>query len=281
MNDLAFIRLEPSLIAAKETNPSAFANIGYFNQIQLSPDEEYIQITNTKDGIAFDGNYAVFVCDCTGNELLEITDLVQIIESYDNRGKQQICFVISPIGVDFSNQLVLLKFIHTVSDSIWYSNLLTITNNRLFRTTRFDYKSYSELDGIAYDRFDKYQSIRLNCTFIGNDIESKSTGYISENGIKVTSRLIKTEFQKLIFLNVDNFTYRRLNSLLVSSVIYINDYRVTDKQTLASKDLFGQTNISTLDFKVAINYNEKLSDILKLLPDFINTDWNNSDWFTN
>lgn len=281
MQDLAFIRLEPTLQQALNSMPGAFSNIGYFDQIQLSPNETYSQITNAKSGIAFDGNYAVFICNCAGEEILDITDTVQITESQDNRGIQQIKFTISPIEIDFNKQLLLLKFVHTVSDYAWYSNLLTITDRNLYRTTRFDYKAYSQLDGIAYNKFDGYCSIRLACTFVGSDYESKSTGYTSFEGIKVTSRLIKTEFQKLAFLNVDNFVYRRLNSLLIHPVIYINDYRVTDKQTLASKDFFAATNIETLDFKVAINYDEQLSVILNPQADFINTDWDNSDFYTN
>jgi hypothetical protein len=281
MQDLAFIKLEPTLQQAVNSMPSAFANIGYFDQIQLSPNETYSQITNTKSGIAFDGNYAVFVCNCAGEELLEITDSIQIIESQDNKGIQQIKFIILPIGVDFNKQLLLLKFVHTVSDYVWYSNLLTITDRNLYRTTRFDYKAYSQLDGIAYNKFEGYQSIRLACTFISPDFESKSSGYTSFEGIKVTSRLIKTEFQKYMFLNVDNYIYRRLNSLLIHPVIYVNDYRVTDKQTLAMKDPFSATNITTMDFKVAINYNEQLSIISNPAADFINTDWDNTDFYTN
>ncbi len=283
MNDFAFIRLEPTIEEAKQSRPSAIATLGYFDQVRLSPNESYTQITNTPLGIAFDGNYEVFVCGCCGDELLDITDNVQIDEFTDNKGTKQIAFTIDNIEVDFYGNPVILKFKHTESDSVWYSNLINITDDNIHLTTRFDYRAYSDFHGTAYNIVNKYQSIRLNCYFKGNDSESKSVEYTSIEGTKVTSRLIETELEKYRFEQLDNFTYRRLNKLLSHPVIYMNNFRATNKQTLKSTDFQNQSNFMVLDFVVAINYNETYSDVLlagTVYKDFKIGDWNDDDFLT-
>jgi len=283
MNDYSFIRLKPTMLEAIDTRTVSIANIGYSDQVQLSPNEKYTQITNTTLGIAFDGNYAVYVCDCSGFILNDITSFVQISEFTDNKGTQQIAFTLDNIGFDYYKKQVLLKFVHTVSDYVWFSNLITITDYDLEKTTRFEYRDYSEFNGIAYNIANVYQSIRLNCEFIGNDSESKKSEYTSIDGIKVSSRLIETEFEKYLFPKIDNFTYRRLNKLLSHPVIYVNDYRVTDKQTIKASQHKGMTNIFEIDFNLAINYKEKLSDILNnslIQKDFDAQDFDNSDFLT-
>lgn len=280
MNDYSFIRLKPTMLEAIDTRTVSIAsNIGYFDQVQLSPNEKYTQISNTTLGIAFDGNYAVYVCDCGGITLNDITSFVQISEFTDNKGVQQIAFTLDNIGFDYYKKQVLLKFVHTVSNYVWFSNLITITDYDLEKTTRFDYRDYSEFNGIAYNIANVYQSIRLNCEFIGNDSESKKSEYTSIDGIKVSSRLIETEFEKYLFTRIDNFTYRRLNKLLAHPVIYVNDYRVTDKQTVKASQHKRMTNIFEIDFNLAINYSEKLSDIL-IQKDFDAQDFDNSDFLT-
>jgi hypothetical protein len=254
MNDLSFIRLEPNFDDAKYTRTSSMASIFFLNQIILSPNEFYLQTTNTKLGIAFDGNYQVKVVDCNYNELLDITENVAINERTIN-GLPQIDFEIAYIGQDFYNRKVYLKFIHTVSNYVWWSNPLVITDYYKFQSSRFEYKNVG-------DAF--YQSIRLNTFFSINDAESQSSEYVTYEGKKVTSRLINTEFENYIFEKIDNFTYRRLNNLLSRNVVYVNSYRITDKQTIGAKDRISDTNISNIDFKVAIDYNESITQSLQL-----------------
>ena len=277
MTDLAFIRLNKTIESAIFSNDHALSNIFYFDQIQLSPTESYTQLTNLKEGIAFDGNYSVYICDCEGLEILDITANISIIEGYDNRGKQQINFTISPILIDYYKQPLILRFKHTVSDEVWYSNIITITDYRIERTVRFDYLNYHELDGTAYNRFFGYNSIRVSCLLNGNDYESESKGYVSQDGIKVTSRVIKTDYQKLIFPNVNNLFYRSLNHLFINSVVYLNYFRVTDKQTFASISAKGRANLSKYEIKVAINYNENINDVY----DFDKVDFDSVDFNTN
>jgi hypothetical protein len=258
MQDLSFIRLEPNFQDAKNTGQSNMASIFFNGQICLSPNETYLQTTNTKLGIAFDGNYQVTIINCDGLQLQDITSKVAINERTIN-GLPQIDFEIVNINSDYYAKTVFLKFRHTVSNYVWYSNPLNITNYFINESSRFDYKN-------ATDTF--YQSIRLKTYFTVPDAESQSSEYVTYEGKKLTSRLITTDLEKYIFDKIDNFTYRRLNNLLSRNVIYINGNRVTDKQTIPSKDRIADSNIFNIDFKVAIDYNENYLSELQIFGVF-------------
>jgi hypothetical protein len=258
MQDLSFIRLEPNFQDAKNTGQSNMASIFFNGQICLSPNETYLQTTNTKLGIAFDGNYQVTIIDCDGLQLQDITSKVAINERTIN-GLPQVDFEIVNIDYDYYAKTVFLKFRHTVSNYVWYSNPLNITNYFINESSRFDYKN-------ATDTF--YQSIRLKTYFTVPDAESQSSEYVTYDGKKLTSRLITTDLEKYIFDKIDNFTYRRLNNLLSRNIIYINGNRVTDKQTIPSKDRIADSNIFNIDFKVAIDYNENYTSELQIFGVF-------------
>lgn len=255
--DYSFIRLKPSLIEAIDTNESANAVNLYNDQVQLSTTGTYTQFTNIKAGIAFGGNFAVYVCDCDGKELLNITDKVDITEVNDNNGTPQIRFDLKAIGVDFGKEVVILKFKHTESDLVWYSNGINITDRELHKTVRFDYKCYEEFKGVAYNKFNSYQSIRLRCSFVGNHIESESKEYKEYSGIKRKHRIISTDYEKYSFHGVNNFIYLRLNFLLTNQVIYCNDIIVTERQTIESGDFISASNMMYLTFRLAVDYNAK------------------------
>jgi hypothetical protein len=55
---------------------------------------------------------------------------------------------------------------------------------------------------------------------------------------------------------------------LSRNVIYINGNRVTDKQTLPSKERVADSNIFNIEFKVAVDYNEPHTSTLQLFPTF-------------
>jgi hypothetical protein len=258
MQDLSFIRLEPNFIDAKHTGASNMASIFFLGQVCLSPNETYLQTTNTKLGIAFNGNFKVTIVDCNDIELKDITTNVAINERTIN-GLPQIDFEIVNIGSDYYAKTVFLKFEHTVSNYVWYSNPLNITNYFINETSRFDYKD-------ATDTY--YQSIRLKTYFTVPDAESQSSEYVTYNGKKLTSRLITTDLENYIFDKIDNFTYRRLNNLLSRNVIYINGNRITDKQTLPSKERVADSNIFNIEFKVAIDYNETYLNVFQIFPIF-------------
>lgn len=271
MQDLSFIRLEPNFQDAKHTGQSNMASIFFYGQVCLSPNETYLQTTNIKLGIAFDGNFKVTIVDCNDTELQDITNNVAINERTIN-GIEQIDFEIVNITTDYYAKTVFIKFKHTVSNYVWYSNPLNITNYFIKESSRFDYKSATD----AY-----YQSIRLKTYFTVPDAESQSSEYVTYEGKKLTSRLITTDLEKYFFDRIDNFTYRRLNNLLSRNIIYLNGNRVTDKQTLPSKDRAGDSNIFNIDFKVAIDYNETYSDTLQIFEPFALIDFSPSGQYTS
>lgn len=258
MEDYSFIRLEPTLSLARNTRNSPVATIVNNWFIRFETDKTYFQITNTKNGIAFDGNYTVFVVDCSGNELLDITNNVAIFEFIDNRGLPQIAFEITNIGTDFYMQEVSLRFRHSaVLSNVYYSNPILITNYQKEFNTFFEYRSYKDFYGTAYNKVNKYQAISLHCYFDVNNAEESSKEYTSTDGIRVTSNVIATDLEKYIFeKGIDNFTYRRLNKLLTNSVIYVNGNRMTNKLINQSDERIGDTNRFTQEFEIAVNYNE-------------------------
>jgi hypothetical protein len=268
MNDFSFIRLEPTLEKGRETRPSPVSSIFYTTQIQLSPKEFYCQISNTKNGIAFDGNYSVYVVDCNGNELRDITDRIQLTE-FTYNGLPQIKFEIAPIGFDFYKKPVLLRFKHTVSNAVWYSNPLIISEYEINKTTRFNYRNYTGIDAVA----NVMQSIRLNCWFDVNDSESDIVEYTRIDGNRVSGRAVITEFEKYKFEQIDNFTFRRLNRLLTSNMVYVNGNRVTNKQSLQSSERVGDTNIWSQEITLPINYLETFNDVPQLWDSFTITDF--------
>ena len=256
MIDFSFIRLKNNLIDAINIDASLTTKIFYFGQVQLSPKEKYLQYSNVVGGIAFNGNYTVHVCDCKGNELLDITEKVAINQEVIN-GVNQIAFEVAYINQDFYNREVLLKFNHTVSDAVWYSNLLYITDNNIRQTTRFDYLDYSRPNNY-------YQSIRLNCFFTNNDQEGSLTEYTNINGGKVTGRVVTTNYKNYKFEKIDNFNFKRLNNLLIHTVIYVDGLRCTNKQVLSSSELSGDTNYWLQEFKLPINENDTFIDTFQI-----------------
>ena len=251
MNDLSFIRLETTFDKAKDTRNSPVSSIIYNDAIQLLPNKTYVQVSNLKDGISFDGNYQVLLVNCKNEQLADITTKIAIEQFTDANGVPQIKYELSNLGVDFYKQSVHFKFKHTVSDAVWYSNPVIVSYYQKEFVTRFDYMNY--------DGTDVMKSISLRCYFETNDAESSSKEYTSIDGRKVTSRLILTEFEKYKFDRIDNFTYRRLNAMLSSSIIYVNGHRMTDKVVSQSKERFADTNVFGIDFKIAVDYSEEFT----------------------
>ena len=88
--DYSFLRFELSLVDALSLEDSSGSILHYLDQIRLSPSENYTQISNTKTGISFNGNFTAHLTDCEGVEVLEITDKTQITQITDNNGLAQV-----------------------------------------------------------------------------------------------------------------------------------------------------------------------------------------------
>ena len=122
MIDYSFIRLMPTLNEALNAGNSPLSQYIYYNQIHLLPCENYLQTTNVKDGIAFNGDYKAELIDCNENVLADITQNVGIYEFIDKNGINQISFELAKLNLDFGFKELLLKLTHTVSNNDFYSN---------------------------------------------------------------------------------------------------------------------------------------------------------------
>jgi hypothetical protein len=270
--DYSFIRL--SKIEQSE-NP-AISQINYADCIQLATNEIYTQISNNKDGIAFDNDYSVFVVDCNDTELLDITAKVDIYEFTDTKGINQIAFTIDSIAQDFGFIPVRLKFSKTTGLDIWFTNELLITDESPQETTRFDYKSNDAI-------LDIYQSIRLRCFFdrLDNETEVKDYYQITK-GNTISTRALFKEVSHYKFGTITPFVFRRINMLLIQDVIYIDTFRMTNKTMVKGSERLGFSNMSEAEFKAYINTNDTYIAGLQpvFLPDYYSIDYYNLDYST-
>ena len=129
MADYSFLRLKTDFSKAKSdmmVDSEYFFNWG----ICLHPLETYLQTTNSDTSIAFNESYKVELINCKGDILKDITEKVYIHEFQDNNGIYQISYEILPIQEDFYFERLYLKFTHTTSDLVLYSNSFYLTDER-------------------------------------------------------------------------------------------------------------------------------------------------------
>lgn len=288
--DYSFLKLYKNDFQAAilNENSRAYETI-YSGFVQMLPDEWFVQITNTSDGIAFGGNLSATLIDECGNLLYTFTvgtDLY-LLEFKDQNGIDQIAYEFGNIGLDFDETNVYLKLKHTVSDSVWYSAAFQITEYLSEQTTRFEYKNEFYYRGIDYGAANFYQSIRLKCFKTDIDFDIESEEYIQMTGNKVSLRSIITPKDKYKFYTCDLFTYNRLITLLNHNIIFIEGYKTTDKPKATKEDRIEMTNIFGADFEFtpsedykAFEFQIKPATPIPLLPDFLPGDWNMFDFQT-
>jgi hypothetical protein len=256
---MSFLRLKKTLSEAINTgaSPAVDRRVANYMQVALNPFETYLQYSDVAGGVDFDGNYTVHICRCDGTELLDITEKVAILEMIVN-GVTQFAFEIAYINQEFYTP-VILKFKHGVSDLTLYSNRFIVKNSAT--TTRIDYLDYSRPVNF-------YQSIRLNMYFDREDADSEISEYTQINGSKVSGRAIVTNLQHFIFDYLDGFTFRNLNNLLTTPIVYFNGLRVTNKQVLKSDKRAGDSNHWQQEIEVPINYDDTFTDTFQIFPNF-------------
>lgn len=256
---MSFLRLKRTLNEAINTgsSPTVDYSLASYTQVCLNPFETYLQYSDVAGGVDFDGNYTVHICDCSGIELVGITDKVAILEMIVN-GVTQFAFEIAPLGVEYFTP-VILKFKHGVSDLTLYSNRFVIKNSST--TTRIDYLDYSRPVNF-------YQSIRLNMYFDREDADSEITEYTQINGSKVSGRAIVTNLQHFIFDYLDGFTFLNLNKVLITPILYFNGLRVTNKQVLKSEKRSSDANWWEQEIEVPINYDDTFTNTFQIFPNF-------------
>ncbi len=223
----------------------------YSGFVQMLPNETFLQITNCDTDIAFGGNIQVELIDSCQNvvKTLEVNENFFLNEFTDIRGIKQIAYEFGNIGQDFEGELIFLKLTHTVSDDVWYSAGFLLTYALAKETTRFKYKNLNYFRGISYDNQNFFQTIRLTC--FKNDVDSsiEDEEYTQMSGAVISLRPIITPINKYLFYTLDFFTYNRLVTLLMHDIIYIEDYKISNKPKPTKGDRIEDTNIFECTFE--------------------------------
>lgn len=245
MRDFSFFKLENSIDEALRLSfDSPMSSQRYYQNIQLSPDEFYLQILNTAYGIEFNGDFTATLVDGCGNLKLDITDKVTISEFTDQNGLSQISLEIRPILEDFYRQIVILKLKHTESNAEYFTTPFNVSNYNLNETTRFDYKHSKVFQGTDYTNAPFYQSIRLRTWLDRKANNSEITDYYqitSQNTISVRPLYKQEEIYKTTFLT--EFTTERLDFILMHDIIYVDGVRMTNKTIVDNSERINGTNL--------------------------------------
>lgn len=244
--DKSFLRLVTDFSVAKSEMMDNSQYV-YKDTIVISPSEKFLQISNSLSNIAFDDSYIVSLVDCSDNVILDITDKVYINEFQDHKGIYQIGFEIAPILQDFYFQRLYLRFEHTGSDLVLWSNSFICTDN--VQSVRLDYKNYSYYQGISYEIANFYQSIRIAGYF--NLPSSKDSTKITTliNGDIRRSRTTQALEYTYNIDAIDTFGFDRIQTLLNSELVYVNGVRFVTSENVQSDERQGMSNQFATTFK--------------------------------
>lgn len=267
MTDYSFLRLKTDFNQAK--NDLMVDSEYFFNGgICLHPLERYLQISNSDTSIAFDESYKVELINCKGDVLKDITSKIYIHEFQDNNGIYQISYEILPIQEDFYFERLYLKFTHTTSDLVLYSNSFLLTAERENETFRLDYKSYRDYKGTNYVLADYYQSIRLFGYYNGIAEKKDSKVYTEINGTIRKSRVIQSFEYQFNIDYVNTFVYERLAVALENDLVYINGKKAEVIETLQAGERIVKTNAFESTFKTQLSNSETYEDENQIAPPF-------------
>lgn len=256
MRDFSFIRLKDNLQDALNVDNSPIAQQIYFDTIQLLPNEAYCQITNVDGGISLQSNFTAEIVNCKGQTLKDVTNNIFTEEVLDENGNTQIVFEIININEDFYNEPVLFKFYDDFVE--WFSNTLTITEEFKELTSYFEYKNYTDYQGIAYTNSQKYQSIRLKCYYNRSINQSEIEDYYQiSRGNTISARVLYKEVESYVFDYLDMFVYSRVNVLLQHEIIYLDGVKLTNKTSFESNEYIDKTNLFEAEFNVFKDYKDK------------------------
>lgn len=253
--DNSFFRFTDNFDEAKDLQNKEVTTFDYDMQIHLKPGETYTCISNFSGGISFGNLFKAYIVDCQDTILLDITDNVYIEEFLDDKsGLVQIKMEMIGINADYYTDLIYFKLVHNiVGGKSYWTNPMLMSDYDIKETTRFRFKNYIDLDGTNYRIAGIYQSIRLKCIKQKTDFTSLSQSYVTFQGFKYSSRVIKTKMYDYTFDMLNDFIYDRLQYLLTHDVVYVDRIRVTDKQTFSSSDKFADTNIAQSKFRLSVD----------------------------
>ena len=255
--DYSFIRLKNSFLEAKNIGDSPEATHFDYGFVNLASDEAYLQITNIDEGISFNGDYNVDIVNCSNESLADVTGRVYV-EEFTRNGVNQLSFEIVNLGVDFGWETVYFRFTHTISNVVYWSNPLNITDYNKHKTTFFEYYSSSDLQGIGYSNSQKKQAIRLRLFFDISNSETEISDYFQiSTSNTISNRALVKLSQKYKINAINDFCYLRLNILLIHDNIYVDGIRMTNKTSFESDDREGSSNWFSSSFSMKKNFSDK------------------------
>ena len=242
IRDNSFLRLKNNFEDAKNLEESKAITHEYVGQVHLIPNETYLQISSSQTSIIFNGNYEVYLVDLCGNELIDVTDYMFIEEFTDTNGIKQIVWEFVN-QFEYYGQGLMLRFKNTVNNDTWWTNPFISTELDKEVTTRFDYKSAYDYEGVDYSRANYYQSIRLNTYFKQFINESERSEYhqITTN-VTVNTRNIKKFKEKYIIPYADDFMNLRLEFLLTNTEVYTDNVRTYSSAPIEFIELEADAN---------------------------------------
>lgn len=263
--DKSFLRLVTDFSEAKGELMTDSQYI-YKNAIVISPNEKYLQISNSLTDIAFDDSYIVTLVDCSDNVVSDITEKVFINEFQDINGIYQIAFEISPILQDFYFKRLFLKFKHIGSDLTLWSNAFLCTDN--VNSIRLDYKNYSYFQGISYDRANFYQSIRLASYYdLPSPKDTTIVTALSNGDIRRARPTQAIEYNYNVDA-LDTFTFDRIQTTLNSDLVYINGVRFITSENIQADERQGKSNEFSGTFKGQFLAKERYTAQYQIKPNF-------------
>lgn len=264
MKDFSFLRFNTDFAVSK--SDELIDSEYFYNQtVILDPREKYLQISNSNVNIAFDDSYTAELVNCKGEVVKDITDRLFINEAQDNNGIYQIAFEIAPIGEDFYYEKLYIKLSQIGGDLVVYSNACMVTEQEEKNSFRLDYKCFDVYDGIHYNIFNYYQSIRLQGNYALPVPKEDSQIYTQLNGVIRKSRVIKSVDKQYNIDAIESKNIECLFSALNSDLCYVNGVRVTTIQAPTVGERIGASNLFPLSFTAGFNYDDTYTDTFQIL----------------
>lgn len=279
--DYSLIRFMPTLAEAKKifSPQNGDYTLNQYTQVLLRPSEAYHQITNFNQNFYFTAATGMFVVDCAGNVLADVTTDTTFIISSDLDGFQQIEYEVGFLDFDFFASPVLLKI--TTDTYEFYSSPITISNqfdNEYIRVEYLYYGMSTEL-GIDFSNAPlagKFLTIGLRASFKDIDIKRTDKGYTQmSTAMEVTSKVLDTPFFKFIMEYSSPFSYLQATRVFSADVINIGWgeylpmlYRVTNKPAQEAEEVIGSSNLKKNGFDCCLDLGETKVWTPQLLPAF-------------
>lgn len=263
--DKSFLRLVTDFSVAK-SELMVNSQYVYKDAIVISPTEIYTQISNSLTSIAFDDSYIVSLVDCQDNVMLDITDKVFINEFQDHKGIYQIAYEIAPIEQDFYFKKLFLRFEHTGSDLVVWSNAFICTDS--VHSVRLDFKSYSYYQGTSYEIANIYQSIRIASYYNLPSTKENTNIYTKLDGSIRRSRTTQALEYTYNVEHLDTFTFDRLSNALNSDLVYLNGVRFIVSENVQSDERQGVSNEFATTFKGQFDATDTYTPNYQIAPAF-------------